>query len=90
METQGMWAVKESSSSMVTPRFLAEDEGVTVADPWVIERSWEMEGLAGMMRSFVLARFSWRWCSVIQAEVSVRQASSLAEIPGSYCYVSSA
>ena len=40
-----MWAVRESSSSMVTPRFLAEDEGVTVADPRVIERSWEMEGL---------------------------------------------
>ena len=36
---------------MVTPRFLAEDEGVTVADPRVIERSWEMEGLAWMMRS---------------------------------------
>ena len=42
-----MWAVRESSSSMVTPRFLAEDEGVTIADPRVIERSWEMDGLAG-------------------------------------------
>ena len=42
-----------------------------------------MEGLAGMMRSSVLARFSWRWCLVIQAEISVRQASILAEIPGS-------
>ena len=41
-----MWAVRESLSSMVTPRFLAEDEGVTVADPRVIERLWEMEGLA--------------------------------------------
>ena len=39
-----MWAVREISSSMVTPRFLAEDEGVTVADPRVIERSWEMGG----------------------------------------------
>ena len=55
-----MWAVRESSSSMVTPRFLAEDGGVTVADPRVIERSWEMEGVAGM-RSSVLVRFSWRW-----------------------------
>ena len=68
----------------------------TVADPRVIERLWEMEGLARMMRSSVLARFSWRWCSVIQAEMSVRQASILAEIPGSvggndsYSYVSSA
>ena len=78
-----MWAVKESSSSMVTPRFLAEDEGVTVADPRVIERLWKMEGLAGMMRSSVSARFSWRWCLVIQVEVSVRQTSILAEIPGS-------
>ena len=43
-ETAAMWAVRESSSSMVTLRFLAEDEGVTVADPRVIERSWEMEG----------------------------------------------
>ena len=78
-----MWAVRESLSSMVTPRFLAEDEGVTFADPRVIERSWEMDGLAGMMRSLVLARFSWRWCLVIQAEMSVRQASILAKIPGS-------
>ena len=61
------------------PRFLAEDEGVTVADPRVVERSCELEGLAGMMRSSVLAEFSWRWCLVIQAEMSVRQAS----IPGS-------
>ena len=52
-------------------------------DPRVIERSWEMEGLAGMIRSSVLARFSWRWCLVIQAEMSVRQASILAEISGS-------
>ena len=52
-QTAAMWAVRESSSSMVTPRFLAEDEGVTVADPRVIERSWEMDGLAGMMRSLV-------------------------------------
>ena len=29
---------------LVTPRVLAENEGVTVADPWVIERSWEMGG----------------------------------------------
>ena len=36
-------------SSMVTPRFLAEEEGVTVADPRLIERSWEMEGLARMI-----------------------------------------
>ena len=43
------------------PRFLAEDEGVTVTDPRVMERSWKMEGLAGMMRSSVLAMFSWRW-----------------------------
>ena len=78
-----MWAVRESSSSMVTLRFVAEDEGVTVADPRVIEKSWEMDGLAGMMRSSVLARFSWWWCLVIQAEMSVRQASILAEIPGS-------
>ena len=42
------------------PRFLAEDDGVIVADPRVIERSWEMNGLAGMVRSSVLARFSWR------------------------------
>ena len=35
---------------MVTPRFLAEDEGV--ADPRVIERSWEMDGFAGMIRKF--------------------------------------
>ena len=55
-----MWAVRESLSSMVTPRFLAEDEGVTVVDPRVIERSWAMDGLAGLMRSSVLARFSWR------------------------------
>ena len=73
-----MEAVRESSSSMVTPRFLAEDEGVTVADPRVIERSWEMEGLAWMMRSSVLAKFSWRWCLVIQVEMSLRQASSRA------------
>ena len=53
------------SSTMVTPRFLAEEEEVTVADPMVIERSWEMEGLAGIMRRSVLARFSWRWCLVI-------------------------
>ena len=57
-----MWALRESLSPMVTPRFLAKDEGITVADPRVIERLWEMEGLAGMMRSSVLARFSWRWC----------------------------
>ena len=78
-----MWAVRESLSSMVTLRFLAEDEGVTVSDPRVIERLWEMEGLARMMRSPVLARFSWRWCLVIQTRMSVRQASILAEIPGS-------
>ena len=59
-ETAAMWAVRESSS-WVTPRFLAVDEGVTVADPRVIERSWEISGSAGMMRSSVLARFSWRW-----------------------------
>ena len=68
---------------MVILRFKAENEGVTVTDPRVIERSWEMEGLAGMMRSSVLARFSWRWCLVIQAEMSVRQALILAKIPGS-------
>ena len=56
-----MWAVRESLSSMVTLRFLSEDEEVTVADPRMIEISWEMDGLAGMMRSSVLARFSWRW-----------------------------
>ena len=48
------------------PMFLAEEEVVTVADPRVIERSWEMEGLAGMMRCSVSARFSWKWCLVIQ------------------------
>ena len=80
-ETAALGAVRESLSSMVTSRFLAEDEGVTVADPRVIDRSWEMEGLAGMMRSSVLARFSWSWCLFIQVEMSVRQASILAEIP---------
>ena len=75
-----MWAVRESSSSMVTLRFLAVDEGVTVGDPRVIERSWEIEGLAGMMRSSVLVTFSWRWCLVIQAEMSVRQALILVEL----------
>ena len=39
---------REGELVMVTRRFLAEDEGVTVADPRVIERSWEKEGLAGM------------------------------------------
>ena len=77
-ETAAMWAMRESSSSIVTPRFLAEDEGFTVIDPRVIERLWEMEGLAGMIIS-VLARFSWRWCLVIQASI-------LAEIPGSVAW----
>ena len=35
---------------MVTLRFLAEDEGVNVADPRVIKRSLEMEGLARSWR----------------------------------------
>ena len=46
-ETAAMWAVRESLSSMVTPRFLAEEVAVAVTDPRVIERWWEMEGLAG-------------------------------------------
>ena len=51
-----MWAAKVSLSSMVTLKFLFEDEGVNVADPRVIKRSVKDGGFGRDVEKF-------RWSS---------------------------
>ena len=85
-----MWVVRLSLSSMVSIRFLAEDEGVTIADPRVIERLWEMEGLAGMMRSSVLARHKYTHTHVasLQSNTSMMSPTLLVSLSLSHTFTS--
>ncbi len=68
------WSEKVSWPSITTPRFLAVFEGVMVDEPnWKVKLWWK-DGFDETTSSSVLARFSWRWWSFIQLEMSIRQA----------------
>src|SRR4029434_7096326 len=58
VETEAMWAVKVSWSSIMTPRFLAVLDGTRDKESILILMLWWMTCLAGKTISFVLARFS--------------------------------
>ncbi len=68
-----MCSLKVSWSSKITPRFLAEADGVIVDEPNWIVKSCCRVGVAGKTRSSVFARLSCRWFSFIHAEMSARQ-----------------
>ncbi len=81
-----IWSVKLNWSSITTPRFLAVLEGVMVDEPSCIEKLWWSDELAENTSSSVLARLSWRWWSIIQLEMSLRQAAMRAVTVG-YIYI---
>src|SRR4029434_10619669 len=58
LETEAMWAVKVSWSSIMTPRFLAVLDGTRDKESILIFMLWWMTCLAGKTISSVLARFS--------------------------------
>src|SRR4029434_1038082 len=57
-ETEAMWAVKVSWSSIMTPRFLAVVDGTRDKESILMLMLWWMACLAGKTVSSVLARFS--------------------------------
>src|SRR4029434_8864547 len=58
LETEAMWAVKVSWSSIMTPRFLAVLDGARDKESVLILMLWWMTCLVGKTISSVLARFS--------------------------------
>ncbi len=79
----GMCSLKVSWSSKITPRFLAEADGVIVDEPNGIVKSCCRVVVAGRTRSSVFARLSCRWCSFIHAEMSAKQPEIRAATVGS-------
>ncbi len=79
----GMWSLKVSWSSKITPRFLTELDGVIVEEPSWMVKSCCRVGVAGKTRSSVFARLSCRWCYFIHAEMSARQPEIRAATVGS-------
>src|SRR4029434_9211033 len=58
LETEAMWAVKVSWSSIMTPRFLAVLDGTRDKESILILMLWWMTCLAGKTISSVLSGFS--------------------------------
>ncbi len=75
-----MWPEKFSLSSITTPRFLSVFEGVMVDESNWKMKLWWNDGFAETTSSSVLARFSWRWWSFIQLEMSARHIEMRAAI----------
>src|SRR4029434_7063626 len=66
LETEAMWAVKVSLSSIMIQRCLAVLDGARDKESVLILMLWGMTCLAGKTISSVLARFSWMWGFLIQ------------------------
>src|SRR4029434_9614748 len=78
LETEAMWSVKVSLSSIMTPRCLAVLDGTRDKES-ILMLMWWMACLAGKTISSVLARFSWRWWFFIHVDISARQSEICAE-----------
>src|SRR4029434_8320912 len=79
LETEAMWFVKVSWSSIMTPRFLAVLDGTRDKESILMLMLWWMACLAGKPISSVLARFRSRcWC-FIHVDISARQSEIRAE-----------
>src|SRR4029434_6630265 len=78
-ETEAMWAVNVSWSSIMTQRFLAVLEGTRDKESILILMLWWMACLAGKTISSVLARFSEEWLSFTHVDIPARQSEIRAE-----------
>ena len=69
-----MFSERDSLLSIITPRFLALEDEVTVASPSEMEKSEKGAVRAGKKISSILPGLSFRWWLSIQLWMSLRQA----------------
>src|SRR4029434_1406891 len=79
LETEAMWSVKVSWSSIMTPRFLVVLDGTRDKESILMLMLWWMACLAGKTISSGFARFSWMWSFFIHVDISERQSEIRAE-----------